>query len=125
MLAGYCRASWGKSVVHTNMAAHLGIDFPLPARARENAVMPHPGLQIMLLFVWLERSAQLVGGKGLSRRADIVTLALHGQERCSANGARVHVMSAPFKASSREIVPLKHTLDSLEIKLGVQIKHGE
>src|SRR5579871_3263651 len=70
-----------------NGVAQDGIDLAGPFLAAENAVMADANLHVMASQVGPQPAAQLVRRHGLADRADVVALALDGQQHGAADGA--------------------------------------
>ena len=62
---------------------------------------------------------------GLADRADVVALALDGQEHRPADRARIDLPAAKHHLAERQPVFLEHPLHGFEIKFRRQIEHGE
>jgi len=77
------------SVARQNQVAHNRIDLAIPAPAAEDAVMAHAGLHMVPLHVRLETRAKIMGDRALTQRANIVALALHGQQSRLAYGLEI------------------------------------
>ena len=87
--------------------------------------MADAGLHMVLFAKWLDRRAKIMGGQSLADGANIVPLALDGEQRGATNCARVDLAALPFELAQRQRMVLKHQLHCFEIELGRQIQNGE
>src|SRR5579864_6303209 len=80
------------------------IDFRLPAASAEDAIMPDPGLQVMALPGRVQPGAQLLRGKGLADRADVVVLALDGHQRGAPDRPGLDLAAARYERAARQLL---------------------
>ena len=73
----------------------------------------------------LQARAQLVRGRGLAQRADVVALAFHRQQRRLADGLEIDRLALERQLALGQPRFLEHPAHGLEIELGRQIEHGE
>src|SRR5579859_3299863 len=103
-------------VARLDQRAHARVNLRGPAPAAEDAVMPDPSLQMVVLPQRMQSGAQLLCREGLADRADIVVLALDGKQRGAADRPRLNLAVARDENAARQLVLLKNTVDSLEIE---------
>src|SRR5664279_5920213 len=80
------------SIALQNDVLHHRIDLVLPGAAREHAVMADAGLHVVALARGPQRRAQVVRGQRLPDRADVVLLALHGEQHGALDRLRFHFL---------------------------------
>ena len=88
--------------------SHQGVDLAGPAFAGENPVMADAGLHVMRLHVGSQAAAQVLRRERLADGADVVALALDGEQRGAADGARRDQPLAPVQRAARERELLEH-----------------
>src|SRR4051812_7196319 len=76
---------------------HDRIDLVVPALAAEHAVVADADLHVVALEIGAQAAAQVVGGERLADRADVVALALDGEQHGAADGAWFHRLLAPLE----------------------------
>src|SRR5215470_16651815 len=92
----------------------LGIDLRLESAAVEDAVVAGACLNVMAAHVGPETRAEIVGGDGLADRADVVLLALDGEQGRPPDGAGIDAVSAPVQTAPGQQVLLEHAAHRLE-----------
>ncbi len=99
------------------------VDAGLPALAAEHAVVAHAGLHVVALEVRAHAGAQVLRGERLPDRADVVALALDGEERHAPDRAGLDLAPAHHQLALGEGAVLEHDLHRLEVELRRQV-HG-
>src|SRR5579863_7870960 len=110
-------------VARLNQRAYAWVNLRGPVPAAEDTVMPDPGLQMVVLPQRMQPGAQLLRREGLADRADIVILALDGEQRGAPDRPRLDLAVARDENAARQLVLLKNTVDSLEIERRRQVHH--
>ncbi len=105
--------------------ADHGIDLVLPALAVEGAVVADIGLQVMALQMRAQRVAEIVGGGRLAERADVVAAAFDGEQRRAADQAGIDLAAAVGEVARRQLRPLEHAVDGLDVEFLGQVEDGE
>src|SRR4051812_35977164 len=100
-----------------NHVAHHRISLRRPAPAAEDAVMPDACLHVMLLHVRAQAAAEILRRKGLADGADIVLLALDGEEKRALDRAGIDTAAAMPHLAARQEMLLKDFLDRLDEEL--------
>ena len=95
---------------HVDRLAHARIDLRVPLAAAEHAVVPDARLQVVDLQVGPHAGAQVLRGDGLADGADVVALALDGEQRGAADGGGVDLALAHREHAARQVVGLEHAL---------------
>src|SRR5579863_1717621 len=77
-----------------NDGADARVNFRRPAPAAEDAIMPDPGLQMVVLAKWVQPGTQLLRRQGLTDGADVVVLAFDREERGAPDRRRPDLAAA-------------------------------
>src|SRR5437764_13058856 len=77
--------------VGQDRVSHQGIDLAGPPPAAEHAVMADAGLHVVFLAIGPEAGAEIVRRHGLADGANVVALALDGEQRGAADRLGVDV----------------------------------
>src|ERR1700690_1025872 len=104
MQRGGCRT---ESFAGPDQLADARIDLGLPAASAEHSVMTDPGLQVMPLSRRVKPGAQLLRGKGLPDRANVVVLALYGHQRGAPDRPGLDRAAARHQHPARQLLLLK------------------
>lgn len=94
-----------------------------PSPSAENSVVPCSGNNVILLPIFWDSCAQLVGGLGLARTGDIVELAFYGKECGLGDVLGADRLAAYEPVAIWERVLLEYHPDSIEIELSGEIEH--
>src|SRR6516165_5906258 len=87
-LSGSC-CDFPSSIARQDHVLDDRIDLVFPALAGEHAVMADAGLHVVALEIGTQLPAKVVRGDRLANRADVVALALDGQQHGAADCARI------------------------------------
>src|SRR5262245_10318557 len=113
------------SLAGENDVLHQRIDLVGPAVAAEHAVMSDPGLHVMALEIGAQSAAQVVRGRGLADRADVVPLALDRKQHRALDRPRLDPLALPFELAERQRTFLKDQANGLQVEFRRQIEHSE
>src|SRR6185312_4894257 len=115
--------SEARSGAFANEIAQLRIDDVAPAAAIEDAVMADAGLDVIALLAGIEPGQQLMHRRGLADGADIVLLALDGEDRGAADRAGIDRHAMRDELAARQGLAMEDAIDGLEIKIRREIHH--
>src|SRR5262245_9916299 len=113
------------SLAGENDVLYQRIDLVGPAVAAEHAVMPDPGLHVMALEIGAQSAAQVVRGRGLADRADVVALALDREQHGAPDRPRLDPLALPFELADRQRTFLKDQANGLQVEFRRQVEHRE
>src|SRR5665213_1862789 len=113
----------GRSPVSPDEVPHLRVNLVAPAPPVEDPVMADIGLDVAFLLAGFKAAEELMRRGGLADRANVVVLALDGQERGAGNGAGFDRTVAQGHFALRQRVFLKDATDGLQVEIGGQIHH--
>src|SRR4029077_1803498 len=126
-LARFCvpLARRRRSLTCENDVLHQRIDLVGPAVAAEHAVVPDPGLHMMLFEIGAQAGAEVVRGGGLADSADVVALAFDRKQHCTLDRPRFDRFALPLELAERQRTFLKDEANSLQVEFRRQVQHGE
>src|SRR5262249_35560448 len=103
--------------------AQLRIDAVAPAAAVEHAVMADARLQMVALLGCGEARQQAMDRRGLADGADVVVLALDGEDRGAGDGAGIDPGATRDEFAACQRLAMEHAIDGLKIEIRRQIHH--
>src|SRR3984893_7126463 len=114
-----------RSVARQNHILQNRIDLVLPALAGKDAVVPDAGLHVVALEIGAQLAAQVVRRHRLADGADVVALALDGEQHGAADRGRVDLVAVPLQLAERQEVLLEDDTYGFQVEFGGEIEHGE
>src|SRR6516165_6908724 len=99
-LSGSC-CDFPSSIARQDHVLDDRIDLVFPALAGEHAVMAGAGLHVVALEIGAQLLAEVVCRDGLADCADVIALALNGQQLGAPDRARIDGFTAPFQPAER------------------------
>src|SRR3984957_12547916 len=114
-----------RSIARQNHILQNRINLVLPALAGEHAVMADAGLHVVALEIRAQLAAQVVRRHRLADGANVVALALDGEQHGAPDRGRVDLVAVPLQLAERQRVFLEDDPHRLQIELGGEVEYGE
>src|SRR5579883_2506814 len=105
------------SIARQDDVLHQRIDLPLPLAAAEHAIVADARLHMVALEVGAQADAEVVRRDRLADRADVVLLALDGEQHGAPDRLRLDPLAAEPQRAARQRVVLEDEAHGLQVEL--------
>src|SRR6478736_6454206 len=114
-----------RSVARQNNVLQQRIDLVLPALAGKHAVIADARLHVVALEIGTQIAAEVMRGDALADGANVVALALDGEQHGAPDRSRIDAPAAIVEPTARKRMLLENEPDGLEIELCGEVEYGK